>query len=82
MKVTKNTTIQEALSLGQDSFEVLAKYFGPGCLACGAAAFETIEMACLAHGLDESNVPKVVAEIQAAADKAETDKSGQSSDKT
>ena len=76
MKISKNTTIQEALMLGQDSFEVLAKYFGPGCMACGAAAFETLEMACQAHGLDDSKIPEIVAEIQAVADKKQTNPEG------
>jgi len=71
MKITKNTTIQEALMLGEESFEVLAKYFGPGCMACGAAAFETLEMACQAHGFDDSKIPEIVSEIQAVADKKE-----------
>lgn len=69
-KITKDLTIQEALALGNDAFEVLAKYFGPGCLACGAAAFETLEMGCLSHGLGDETVPKLVAELQAVADKS------------
>jgi hybrid cluster-associated redox disulfide protein len=69
-KITKDWTIQEALALGNDAFEVLAKYFGPGCLACGAAAFETLEMGCITHGLPEEKIAELVAELQTVADKA------------
>ncbi|MFC1721615.1 DUF1858 domain-containing protein [Patescibacteria group bacterium] len=73
IKITKDTTIQEALSQGQEAFDILSNYFGPGCMACGAAAFETLEMACLSHGLDEKMIPKIVAEIQAVAAKKSTE---------
>lgn len=73
-KIDKNTTIQEALSLGDDAFEILSSYFGPGCMACGAAAFETLEMACMSHGLSEDFVSKIVAELQTVADKESADK--------
>ncbi|EKD49686.1 MAG: hypothetical protein ACD_63C00070G0004 [uncultured bacterium] len=68
-KITKDTTIQEALTYGDEAFEVLAKFFGPGCMACGAAAFETIEMACLSHGLSEKDIPKVVNELNKVSGK-------------
>lgn len=79
MKITKDTTIQEALSLGQEAFDVLSGYFGPGCMGCGAAAFETLEMACKAHGIDEKLVTKIVSQIQEVADKKSSE--GDSGDK-
>ena len=68
-KITKDTTIQEALMVGNEAFEILGRYFGPGCLACGAAAFETLEMGGLSHGLGEEKLPQLVAELQKLADR-------------
>ncbi len=68
-KITKDTTIQESLMLGNEAFEILGRYFGPGCLACGAAAFETLEMGVLSHGLGEDKIPELVAELQKIADR-------------
>ncbi len=78
-KITKDTTIQEALALGGASFDILGRYFGPGCLACGAAAFETLEMGVISHGLDQSKLSELIKELQAVADHQDPQKSGASS---
>ncbi|MFC1617895.1 disulfide oxidoreductase [Patescibacteria group bacterium] len=74
IKISKDTTIQEALTLGDDAFVILSEYFGPGCLSCGAAAFETLEMACTAHGRSKEEVPDLVSKLQAIAAKPKAPK--------
>ena len=78
-RITKDTAIQEALALGGAAFDILGRYFGPGCLACGVAAFETLEMGVISHGLDESKVTELIKELQEVSDKREILKSGASS---
>lgn len=68
-KITKDTTIQDALTLGDEAFDILGRYFGPGCLACGAAAFETLEMGVMSHGLEEKKLLELIAELQKLADR-------------
>ncbi len=68
LKITKDTTIQDALTLGDEAFDLLGRYFGPGCLACGAAAFETLEMGVLSHGLGEEKLPELIAALQKLSD--------------
>ncbi len=68
-QITKDTTIQEALMLGDEAFEILSTYFGPGCLSCGAAAFETLEMACMSHGRSKDEVPDLVEKLNTIATK-------------
>lgn len=69
-KITKDTTIQDALTLGDEAFDLLGRYFGPGCLGCGAAAFETLEMGVVSHGLEEKKLPELIGELQKMADQS------------
>ncbi len=51
MEITKNSTIGEIL----DADRTLAPYFlemGMHCLGCPSARSETIEQACMVHGVD------------------------------
>lgn len=51
MEITKNSTIGDVL----DADRSLAPYFlemGMHCLGCPSARAETIEQACLVHGVD------------------------------
>lgn len=49
----KDMTIGDVLQKNPKSQEILSKYFGSSCLMCGAAAFETIEMACASHNIPD-----------------------------
>lgn len=51
MEITKNSTIGDVL----DADRSLAPYFlemGMHCLGCPSARAETIEQACMVHGVD------------------------------
>ena len=65
MEITKNSTIGDVL----DADRSLAPYFlemGMHCLGCPSARAETIEQACMVHGVD---VDELVEKLN--ADKAE-----------
>ena len=51
MKINKNTKISEIVEKYPDKIEILFEA-GMGCLGCPAAQVETLEQACMAHGLD------------------------------
>lgn len=49
--VTKNMTIGEAIQKDQNIIEILLNY-GMHCVGCPSAQGETLEEACIVHGLD------------------------------
>ncbi len=66
MQVTKETLIGEALQMSMDIAPVLMG-IGMHCLGCPASQGESIEDACMVHGVDPD---EVVAKINAVlADK-------------
>ena len=50
-KITKSTTIGEALKLNSNA-EVILKGFGMGCVHCPMSQMETLEEAAGVHGVD------------------------------
>lgn len=57
MEITKNSTIGDVL----DADRSLAPYFlemGMHCLGCPSARAETIEQACMVHGVDVDELVK------------------------
>ena len=59
--VTKNMTIGETIQTDQNIIEILLNY-GMHCIGCPSARGETLEEACMVHGLD---VDPLVEEINA-----------------
>lgn len=59
MKIEKTTKIGELLKEAPEKAEILLQV-GMHCLGCPAAQEETIEEACMVHGLD---VEEVIAEL-------------------
>ena len=51
MKIEKNMTIGELLKVAPEKAEVLLEA-GMHCLGCPASQAETIEEACMVHGID------------------------------
>jgi hybrid cluster-associated redox disulfide protein len=51
MQVTKEMTIGEVIRQNEKSAEVLMS-FGMGCVGCPSAQAETLEEACMVHGLE------------------------------
>jgi len=50
MQVTKEMTIGEVIRQNEKAAEVLMS-FGMGCVGCPSAQAETLEEACMVHGL-------------------------------
>lgn len=59
MKITKETGIIEALEMNPNAAEILIEE-GMGCVGCMAASFENLEQGCLAHGMDERQINKII----------------------
>ena len=51
MKIEKNMTIGELLKVAPEKAEILIEA-GMHCLGCPASQAETIEEACMVHGID------------------------------
>ncbi|MFR1708611.1 MAG: DUF1858 domain-containing protein [Clostridium sp.] len=51
MKVTKEMTIGEIIRQNEKAAEVLMN-FGMGCVGCPSSQAETLEEACMVHGLE------------------------------
>ncbi|MBR5059258.1 MAG: DUF1858 domain-containing protein [Clostridia bacterium] len=61
MEITKNDKIGDILQMKDDAADILMAC-GMHCVFCPSAANETLEEACLVHGMD---VRKVLAELNA-----------------
>lgn len=61
MKITKDTTLGEVLDKYEKAKDVLMG-FGMHCFSCPMSRMETIEEACMVHGLDVEFVLKKLKE--------------------
>lgn len=64
MQVTKETLIGEALEMSMDIAPVLME-MGMHCLGCPASQAESIEDACMVHGVDADEIVKKINAILA-----------------
>ena len=64
-KITKGMGFQEVLQKHPETAQVMLK-FGLHCIGCHAAAFETIEQGCIAHGMKEEDIKKMLKEMNEA----------------
>ncbi len=62
MEVTKTMTIGEVLRKNEKAAEVLMG-FGMGCVGCPSAQAETLEEACMVHGLKVDELLKKLHEV-------------------
>ncbi|MGI6055654.1 MAG: DUF1858 domain-containing protein [Bilifractor sp.] len=62
MKINKDMTVTEILNVDPMISNILAGH-GMSCLFCGAAVNETLEQACLVHGIGQDQVDLMVAQI-------------------
>ena len=67
-KITKEMTFGEAITMLPEAGGVMMKY-GLHCIGCHVAAYETIEQGCLAHGLSEEDITKMLKELNELAGK-------------
>lgn len=69
-KITKDTTISEAIQVNPESVDVLEKYFGGHqCFACPVAQMETIGEGAIKHGCDDDKVQKMIDELNGLTEK-------------
>ena len=61
-KITKKTTIAETLDINPNAGELLMEA-GMGCVGCPMAQMESIEEGCLAHGIEEKEIAKLIEEL-------------------
>lgn len=66
-KVTKDTLIGEALAMNMDIAEVLMNA-GMHCVGCPASQGESIEEACMVHGMDAESLIKDINDFLAKAE--------------
>ncbi len=64
-KITKEMGFQEVLQKHPETAQVMMKH-GLHCIGCHAAAFETIEQGCTAHGMKEEDIKNMVKEMNEA----------------
>ncbi len=62
MKITKDTKIGELLEKKPEAAQLLMDA-GMGCVGCPMAQMESIEDGCLAHGVDEKDIEKLVGKL-------------------
>ncbi len=67
-KITKGMGFQEVLEKYPKTAEIMMKR-GLHCIGCHAAAFETIEQGCTAHGMKEEDIEKLLKEMNEAVEK-------------
>jgi hybrid cluster-associated redox disulfide protein len=66
--ITKDMLIGEIASTYPETVEIMFKH-GMHCVGCGMTAYESLEQGCLAHGLGQEEIDKLVEEMNKAAGK-------------
>ncbi|MBW2975460.1 DUF1858 domain-containing protein [Candidatus Woesearchaeota archaeon] len=64
-KISKDMGFSEVLQKYPETAPIMMKH-GLHCIGCHAAAFETIEQGCMAHGMKEEDMKKMIREMNEA----------------
>ena len=64
-KIKRDMPFAEVLQKHPEAAQIMMK-FGLHCIGCHAAAFETIEQGCTAHGMKEEDIKKMLKEMNEA----------------
>ncbi len=67
-KITKEMGFSEVLQKYPETASIMMNN-GLHCVGCHAAAFETIEQGCTAHGMKPEDIDKMVKEMNEAIEK-------------
>ena len=67
-KIKKEMPFSEVLQKYPDVAPIMIKH-GLHCIGCHAAAFETVEQGCMAHGMKEEDLEKMLKEMNEAVEK-------------
>lgn len=60
--ITKNTKLNEVLKMNEKAAEILFES-GLMCIGCPMSMQETIEQGCLAHGMNNADIEKLLKKI-------------------
>lgn len=63
-KITSDMSMSEILMANKKAPEILLKA-GMGCFGCPMAQMESLKDGCLAHGISEKEIEKIVKELNA-----------------
>ena len=66
-KITKDTTIGEAITIDEGIIPILMSA-GMHCVGCPASQGETLEEACIVHGLDADALAKKLNDFVVSVD--------------
>lgn len=61
-KITKKTKLNEVLNINSKAADILFKA-GLSCIGCPMAIQETLEQGCLAHGMNEEEIDKLIEKL-------------------
>jgi len=64
-KITKDMPFAEVLQKHPEAASIMLKH-GLHCVGCHAAALESIEQGCTAHGMKEEDIKKMLKEMNEA----------------
>lgn len=67
-KIKKEMGFSEVLQKYPQTAPIMLKY-GLHCIGCHAAAFETIEQGCIAHGMKVGEIKKIIKEMNKSLEK-------------
>jgi hydroxylamine reductase len=62
MKITKKTKMSKILEKNPKAAQILVEA-GMHCVGCPMAMQETLEMGCLAHGMQEKDIEKIIEKL-------------------
>jgi len=61
-KITRQTIIADAVNLNPQAPEIMFRY-GLHCIGCHVSLWETIEQGCMAHGMTDKQIDKMIDEL-------------------
>lgn len=62
-KITKKTKLGDILEIKPEAAELLIEEAGMHCLGCPMSSQESLEEGCLAHGMSEKEIEKLIEKI-------------------
>ena len=69
-KITKQTTIGDAVQAAPEEVGKVFAEHGLHCIGCHVSPYETIEQGARGHGIDDETIDKMVDEINKAISKS------------
>ena len=61
-KITKKTKLSEIMEINENAAEILFNA-GMGCIGCSMAMQETLKEGCVAHGMGNEDIDKLIKKL-------------------